>query len=134
MNPLKGIVTPYETCVYSFDRGGIYNMSFEEIAVCHLDAECESPYVEKNVLHCWSEEQGREHNPWEVTRWAETGRTASPMAKRPTFVQNRKQRGPTIWTYLLILCGSSVIIGMAASCFWKSRHRYGAPRDIENMS
>ena len=34
--------------------------------VCHLDAECQSPYIEKNLLHCYSSEQGREHNPWEV--------------------------------------------------------------------
>jgi hypothetical protein len=95
-NPHKGIPTVYQTCIYNFDKAGKYKMSFDEIAVCRLDGECQSQYVEKNVLHCYNESAGRSQHPWEVTKWASTGRENKNNAqvRRPSFVRGKFQEHP----------------------------------------
>jgi hypothetical protein len=131
-NPKKGIPTVYETCVYSFDKDGAYGMSFDEIEVCHLDAECESPYVEKNLLHCYSAAQGREHNPWEVTGWGSMGRDGKGpgtrvngqdgQKSRPIFKRNAPiKEGLSMWTYLVYMLALALVCGIIVNCFCRSR-------------
>jgi hypothetical protein len=132
VNPTKGIPTVFETCVYTFDKEGKYNMSFDDIEVCHLDAECQSPYIETNLLHCYTSEQGREHNPWEVVGWSETGQKHNQKAPiegmknahRPLFKRNeRKKEGVSMWTYLVMMAMATGICAMAVNCMCRRPSR-----------
>jgi hypothetical protein len=126
-NPHKGIPTVYQTCIYDFDKSGKYKMSFDEIAVCRLDGECQSQYVEKNVLHCYNESAGRTHHPWEVTKWASTGRENKPGFKpRPAFVRGKMEhRGRSMMEWFAIFSVSSMaILIMVKLCFSKGSSPY----------
>jgi hypothetical protein len=125
-NPHKGIPTVYQTCIYNFDKGGKYKMSFDEIAVCRLDGECQSQYVEKNILHCYNESAGRSRHPWEVTKWASTGRDAKNSGQvkpRPAFVRARfdGREGRSMMSWIGIFSVSTIGIVLVVKFFLSRR-------------
>jgi len=133
VNPHKGIQTVYETCVYDFDQNGIYNMSFDAISVCHLDSECESPYVDKNVLHCYGLNATRDHDPWEVTQWGGAGR--GDVGGRPSFIRTRTEPAghkSAFWTYLVVLCFGSCIILFTLRCMCKKKSPRYQPANFDS--
>eukprot|EP00811_Abedinium_folium_P001219 NODE_11114_length_1307_cov_3.244915.p2 GENE.NODE_11114_length_1307_cov_3.244915~~NODE_11114_length_1307_cov_3.244915.p2 ORF type:complete len:260 (-),score=63.86 NODE_11114_length_1307_cov_3.244915:526-1305(-) len=65
---------PFEKCVYTLDKKGMFNLSDKTVTMCRLDTTCMSPYVEQHQMYCsghkktmafspdWKTKKGT-HNP-----------------------------------------------------------------------
>jgi hypothetical protein len=104
-------------------------MSFDEIAVCRLDGECQSQYVEKNILHCYNESEGRARHPWEVTKWASNGRENknAGQVKRPVFSRGKLGepvgRSMMEWFGIFTLTGVAILL-VVKLCLGKGTSPY----------